>query len=107
MGTRPNRSRRRPRHPTQLRPHLPGYTLAIRSTTCYEVEGDYVDVVLLPDDRLIFALVDVAGKGLASALISMTFHFSFRATSLGQQLRQRHRKPRQQRRLQTLRPVSI
>ncbi|MCX6602946.1 MAG: hypothetical protein NTV52_05075 [Acidobacteria bacterium] len=31
----------------QSLPDLPGYTLAIRSTTCYEVGGDYVDVVPL------------------------------------------------------------
>ncbi len=65
----------------QSLPDLPGYTLAIRSTTCYEVGGDYVDVVPLPDGRLMIVLADVAGKGLASALISMTFRSSFRAIS--------------------------
>ncbi len=60
-------------------PDIEGYALAFRSTTCYEVGGDYVDAVLLPDGRLTVVLADVAGKGLASALISTTFRSSFRA----------------------------
>ena len=60
-------------------PAIAGYTLNYRSTTCYEVGGDYVDVVPLADGRLMMVLADVAGKGLASAMISMTFRSSFRA----------------------------
>lgn len=60
-------------------PDLAGYSLQFRSTTCYEVGGDYVDAMLLPDGRLMTVLADVAGKGLASAMISTTFRSSFRA----------------------------
>ncbi len=60
-------------------PEIAGYSVAFRSTTCYEVGGDYVDAMLLPDGRLMIVLADVAGKGLASALISTTFRSSFRA----------------------------
>ncbi len=60
-------------------PDVAGYSLSFRSTACYEVGGDYVDVVHLPDGRLMMALADVAGKGMASALMSMTFRSSFRA----------------------------
>ena len=60
-------------------PTLPGYVLSFRSTACYEVGGDYVDALPLPDGRLMVALADVAGKGLASAMISVTFRSSFRA----------------------------
>lgn len=60
-------------------PNIEGYSVAFRSTTCYEVGGDYVDAMLLPDGRLMIVLADVAGKGLASALISTTFRSSFRA----------------------------
>lgn len=63
----------------QAVPDVAGYSLALRSTTCYEVGGDYVDVVPLEDGRLMMVLADVAGKGLASAMISMTFRSSFRA----------------------------
>ncbi|HZO54691.1 MAG TPA: SpoIIE family protein phosphatase [Bryobacteraceae bacterium] len=65
----------------QAVPDVGGYSLIFRSTPCYEVGGDYVDVVPLPDGRLMMVLADVAGKGLASALISMTFRSSFRAIS--------------------------
>ena len=60
-------------------PDVDGYALTFRSTTCYEVGGDYVDAVLLPDGRLMIVLADVAGKGLASAMISTTIRSSFRA----------------------------
>lgn len=60
-------------------PDVEGYALTFRSTTCYEVGGDYVDAVLLPDGRMMIVLADVAGKGLASAMISTTFRSSFRA----------------------------
>ncbi len=60
-------------------PNVAGYALNVRSTPCYEVGGDYIDVVPLPDGRLMMVLADVAGKGLASAMISMTFRSSFRA----------------------------
>lgn len=63
----------------QAVPNVAGYSLSVRSTTCYEVGGDYVDVVPLADGRLMLVLADVAGKGLASAMISMTFRSSFRA----------------------------
>ena len=60
-------------------PDIAGYSLSFRSTTCYEVGGDYVDAVLLPDGKLMIVLADVAGKGFASAMISTTFRSSFRA----------------------------
>lgn len=60
-------------------PDIEGYHLSFRSTTCYEVGGDYVDAVGRPDGRLMIVLADVAGKGFASALISTTFRSSFRA----------------------------
>ncbi|MCX6595555.1 MAG: PP2C family protein-serine/threonine phosphatase [Acidobacteria bacterium] len=60
-------------------PEIAGYSLGFRSTTCYEVGGDYVDALLLPDGRMMMVLADVAGKGFASAMISTTFRSSFRA----------------------------
>ncbi|HBY64116.1 MAG TPA: hypothetical protein DEH78_30200 [Solibacterales bacterium] len=62
-------------------PDVAGYSLDLRSTMCYEVGGDYVDVMPLSDGRIMMVLADVAGKGVASAMISMTFRSSFRAMS--------------------------
>lgn len=60
-------------------PSIPGYSLAYRSSTCYEVGGDYLDIVTQPGGGLLFAVADVAGKGLASAIMSTSFRSAFRA----------------------------
>ena len=60
-------------------PSIEGYSVAFRSATCYEVGGDYLDIVAQPDGSLLIAVADVAGKGLASAIVSMSFRSAFRA----------------------------
>src|ERR1700678_4548690 len=59
-----------------------GYSVAVRSSTCYEVGGDYVDIVSLPDGGEIMVVADVAGKGLASAIVATSFRSAFRAMAL-------------------------
>lgn len=63
-------------------PSIPGYSLGLRSDTCYEVGGDYLDIVEQPDGRLLVAVCDVAGKGLASAIMATSFRSAFRAVAL-------------------------
>ena len=63
-------------------PSIPGYSLAFRSDTCYEVGGDYLDIVEQPDGSLLMAVADVAGKGLASAIMSTSFRSAFRAMAV-------------------------
>ena len=63
-------------------PVIPGYSVAFKSVTCYEVGGDYLDIVTLPDGTLLMAVADVAGKGMASALMSTTFRAAFRAMAV-------------------------
>jgi serine phosphatase RsbU (regulator of sigma subunit) len=63
----------------QEMPQIAGYSIAVRSTTCYEVGGDYVDIVELPGGRQIMAVADVAGKGLASCIVGTAFRSAFRA----------------------------
>lgn len=63
-------------------PDLPGYDLAVRSTTCFEVGGDYVDIIELPDGEQVMIVADVAGKGLASAIVSTAFRAAFRALAI-------------------------
>ena len=60
-------------------PSIPGYSMAFRSATCYEVGGDYLDIVEQPDGSLLIAVADVAGKGMASAIVSVSFRSAFRA----------------------------
>ncbi len=66
----------------QSLPEIDGYSLAIRSVTCYEVGGDYLDIVEQPDGSLLMAVADVAGKGLASAMMSTSFRAAFRAMAI-------------------------
>ena len=63
----------------QSMPEVKGYTLAARSSACYEVGGDYLDVVVEQDGSILIVVADVAGKGLASALICTSFRSAFRA----------------------------
>lgn len=62
-------------------PHLPGLSIAGRSSACYEVGGDYMDSVALHDGSQLFIVADVAGKGLASAIMAMSFRSAFRSLS--------------------------
>jgi serine phosphatase RsbU (regulator of sigma subunit) len=66
----------------QRLPKIDGYSLGFRSVTCYEVGGDYLDIVEQPDGSLLAAVADVAGKGLASAIVSMSFRSAFRAMAV-------------------------
>jgi hypothetical protein len=61
---------------------IPGYSLSFRSSTCYEVGGDYLDIVEQPDGSVLMAVADVAGKGLASAIVSTSFRSAFRAMAV-------------------------
>ena len=63
----------------QEMPHIPGYHVAIRQMTCYAVGGDYLDIVPMTNGRTTLVLADVAGKGLASALVGASFRSAFRA----------------------------
>ena len=60
-------------------PQIPGYSLAMRSVTCYAVGGDYLDIVPMASGVTTIVVADVAGKGLASALVSVSFRSAFRA----------------------------
>jgi len=66
----------------QKLPSIAGYSLAFRSVTCYEVGGDYLDIVEQPDGSLLIAVADVAGKGLASAIWATSFRSAFRAMAV-------------------------
>jgi serine phosphatase RsbU (regulator of sigma subunit) len=63
----------------QQMPEISGYDLAARSVTCYEVGGDYLDIVNLPSGEIVIVVADVAGKGLTSALVGSSFRAGLRA----------------------------
>jgi serine phosphatase RsbU (regulator of sigma subunit) len=66
----------------QRLPDVPGYSIGFRSATCYEVGGDYLDIVDMNDGSILMVVADVAGKGLASAMMSTTFRSAFRAMAV-------------------------
>ncbi len=82
----------------QTLPEIAGYSVAFKSVTCYEVGGDYLDIVEQPDGSLLMAVADVAGKGLASAIMATSFRAAFRAMAvqgmplaeLGERMNQHH-----------------
>jgi serine phosphatase RsbU (regulator of sigma subunit) len=63
----------------QEMPNIPGYCMAMKSVTCYEVGGDYLDIVPMANGKTTIVVADVAGKGLASALVGTSFRSAFRA----------------------------
>lgn len=60
-------------------PPLAGYVTCWRSVSCYEVGGDYVDLMPAGAGQLMAVVADVAGKGLASAMVASSFRAAFRA----------------------------
>lgn len=66
----------------QRLPEISGYSVGFKSKTCYEVGGDYLDIVAMPDGAILFTVADVAGKGLASAIVSTSFRSAFRAVAM-------------------------
>ncbi len=60
-------------------PEIPGYSIAGHSTTCYEVGGDYLDTIRMADGTHLMVVADVAGKGLASAIVATSFRSSLRS----------------------------
>ena len=57
----------------QSTPKHPGYEFFAHYDPAFEVGGDYYDFVPLPGDRLAIAVGDVAGKGIAAALMMAKF----------------------------------
>ncbi|XAL98432.1 SpoIIE family protein phosphatase [Phycisphaeraceae bacterium D3-23] len=51
-----------------------GLEIAYGFRPCHMVGGDYLDVIPMPDGRVLLAIADVAGKGLQAALISSSIH---------------------------------
>jgi serine phosphatase RsbU (regulator of sigma subunit) len=66
----------------QTLPSIGGYSMCFRSVTCYEVGGDYLDIVEQPDGSLLIVVADVAGKGMASAIMATSFRSAFRAMAV-------------------------
>ena len=51
-------------------PGLPGYEVEMFYRPFREVGGDYFDVLQLPNNRTLFAVADVSGKGMSADLLA-------------------------------------
>jgi len=60
-------------------PQIAGYELQGISFPCFEVGGDYYDFIQREDGKLVVALGDVSGKGVAAALLMSSLHASVHA----------------------------
>jgi sigma-B regulation protein RsbU (phosphoserine phosphatase) len=58
-----------------------GLDVTVGFEPCKWVGGDYVDVVPLPDGRVLLAVADVCGKGLHAALVGSSLHTMVRAAA--------------------------
>ena len=56
-------------HPQKLK-ELPGYMVETYYKAFRNIGGDYFDVVDLPNNRTLFAVADVSGKGMPAALLA-------------------------------------
>ncbi|MGB6726068.1 MAG: SpoIIE family protein phosphatase [Terracidiphilus sp.] len=65
-------------------PTVPYATLAARSIPCYEIGGDFYDVVVL-EDSVCAAVVDVSGKGITAAIVAATMQGILHAQLLARQ----------------------
>ncbi len=60
-------------------PEIAGLSIAAHTVMCYQVGGDYLDAFAMPDGSHLFVVADVAGKGLASAIVATSFRAAFRS----------------------------
>jgi phosphoserine phosphatase RsbU/P len=70
-------------------PSIPGIEIAFKTRPANTVAGDYYDVLVRPgktreDDRVLFAVADVAGKSIPAAMLMATFQASLRTLAVTQ-----------------------
>jgi sigma-B regulation protein RsbU (phosphoserine phosphatase) len=70
-------------------PQIPGLAIAYATRPANTVAGDYYDVFPRPgntreDDRIVFAVADVAGKSIPAAMLMATFQASLKTLSTAQ-----------------------
>lgn len=63
-------------------PEIPGYDVAAVSRAAQTIGGDYFDFIPLEQHRIAVCLGDVAGKGLAAALLMASLHAALRTQSV-------------------------
>ena len=70
-------------HPDALE-QRPGYQMEAFYRPFRAVGGDYFDVIDLPENRTLFALADVSGKGMAAALLASNIQALVRSVAVAE-----------------------
>ncbi len=65
--------------------HLPHLQVTGLNQSCFEVGGDYFDVMQLGPDRAAFLIADVSGKGLGAALLTTMLQGALSGMTIGQE----------------------
>jgi sigma-B regulation protein RsbU (phosphoserine phosphatase) len=60
-------------------PEAPGFEFAAASEPCYEVGGDYYDLIPLGGGRVALVVADVSGKGTPASILMASVHAFVRA----------------------------
>ncbi len=63
-------------------PSVPGYQIAGRTIPAQIVGGDYFDFIHIGDDRFVFCVGDVSGKGLPASLLMANTQATIRGQSI-------------------------
>jgi sigma-B regulation protein RsbU (phosphoserine phosphatase) len=59
-------------------PQIPGLDVYAQSKPCFEVAGDYFDIIKTEENNYFFVVADVSGKGAGAALIMANLQASIR-----------------------------
>jgi len=63
----------------QTAPKVPGLDVATAYVPCYELGGDFLDLIPLPDNNLGLAVADVSGKGIPASLTMASVRAALRS----------------------------
>ena len=65
-------------------PQVDGYQIAAVNLPARDVGGDYYDFIKLDDDRLVFCLGDITGKGMPAAMLMANLQAALRSQTIVQ-----------------------
>ena len=62
----------------KVHPNVPGYQIAGKSIPAKDVGGDYFDFIRIDENKLVFCVADISGKGIPAAILMANVQASLR-----------------------------